>query len=353
MIKATHALLLVSGVLGNNNSDKESGDMTNDAKNALLAIFEKVAYVNENGQTYYDALEAALFPPADLESITAVFNQGSATIYTTDTLDDLRQYLIVTATYSDSTTEVVTAYTLSGTLAVGTSTITATYGGKTDTFTVTVSQYVPAGYVTDGLVFFLDGNSVESNSEWTDIIGGKTFALTNCTRTNKGVVFDGTAYGEHSGAITNDFANETIEIVLNGRSTITASTVLSQPYMNDSVGISMRFGLEVAYTPRFAIGLDATQRAYYYKQIIQDKNRISANSDRVVVNEEAATSTHTTSYAKNQTGITYVGAGRFTLEGAVGGFYVGTIHAIRIYNRKLTEAEIKANQQTDVTYYGL
>lgn len=36
--------------------------MTNDAKTALLAIFEKVAYVNENGQTYYDALQSALFP---------------------------------------------------------------------------------------------------------------------------------------------------------------------------------------------------------------------------------------------------------------------------------------------------
>lgn len=137
MIKATHALLMVSGVLGNN-SNNGSGDMTNDAKNALLAILEKVAYVNENGQTYYDALETALYPPADLVSISAVFNQGSAVIYDTDSLDTLKQYLTVTALYSDSTSEVVTTYTLSGTLTEGTSTITVSYGGKTTTFTVTV-----------------------------------------------------------------------------------------------------------------------------------------------------------------------------------------------------------------------
>lgn len=46
----------------------------------------------------------------------------------------------MTAVYSDSTTETVTDYTLSGTLTEGTSTITVGYGGKTDTFTVTVSS---------------------------------------------------------------------------------------------------------------------------------------------------------------------------------------------------------------------
>ena len=180
MIKATHALLMVSGVLGNNNSDKESGDMTNDAKNALLAIFEKVAYADDQGQTYYDALQSALFPPADLESISAVFTQGSAVIYDTDDLDVLRQYLVVTALYSDSTTDVVTAYTLSGTLAAGTSTITVSYGGKTDTFTVTVTSGALTGYtsvgtpaITDNILSVTDGNFIKTpevfspgNSTW-------------------------------------------------------------------------------------------------------------------------------------------------------------------------------------------
>lgn len=71
-----------------------------------------------------------------VDSITAVFTQGANVIYTNDSLDTLKQYLVVTANYSDNTSIVVTSYTLSGTLAEGTSTITVTYGGETDTFTV-------------------------------------------------------------------------------------------------------------------------------------------------------------------------------------------------------------------------
>lgn len=111
------------------------------AKQAIMDCFAHVAWVDEHGQQYYDALYNALFEGVTLESITAVFTQGSAVIYDDDALDILKQYLTVTATYSDSTTAVVTDYTLSGTLNAGTSTITVSYGGKTDTFTVTVTKY--------------------------------------------------------------------------------------------------------------------------------------------------------------------------------------------------------------------
>lgn len=88
--------------------------------------------------------------------ISAVFTQGTATIYNTDSLDDLRQYLVVTATYSDSTSEAVIGYTLSGTLTEGTSTITVTYQGKTDTFNVIVSLSMYYSF-TDGDISKMDG----------------------------------------------------------------------------------------------------------------------------------------------------------------------------------------------------
>ena len=79
---------------------------------------------------------------ATLSSIDAVFTQGTAVIYDTDSLDSLKQYLVVTAYYDDSSSETLasSAYALSGTLTAGTSTITASYSGKTDTFTVTVTH---------------------------------------------------------------------------------------------------------------------------------------------------------------------------------------------------------------------
>jgi lysophospholipase L1-like esterase len=73
-----------------------------------------------------------------LTSITAVFEQGDTTIYTTDILDSLKSYLTVRANYDDGSSEAVTAYTLSGSLNVGVNTITVSYAGKTTTFTVTV-----------------------------------------------------------------------------------------------------------------------------------------------------------------------------------------------------------------------
>ncbi len=108
-------------------------------KQALLNLLSHVAYTDEHGQDYYDALEAELFRTADLVSISAVFEQGSAVIYDTDSLDDLKQYLTVTAHYEDGTSGTITSYTLSGELTAGTSTITVSYGGNTTTFDVTVT----------------------------------------------------------------------------------------------------------------------------------------------------------------------------------------------------------------------
>ena len=104
-------------------------------------------FVNHYETLFANALNGGA-PTPTLLSITAVFNQGSATIYDTDSLDSLKQYLTVTATYDDSSTDTITTYTLSGTLTVGTSTITVTYQGKTDTFSVTVTQHsiLPSGY---------------------------------------------------------------------------------------------------------------------------------------------------------------------------------------------------------------
>ena len=81
-----------------------------------------------------------------VDYITAVYTQ-SGTVYDTDTLNSLKSDLVVTAHYTNGTTGVVTNYILSGTLTAGTSTITVSYGGKTTTFTVTVTERkIPTGY---------------------------------------------------------------------------------------------------------------------------------------------------------------------------------------------------------------
>lgn len=113
--------------------------LTNDVKASLDQLAQKVAYIDDDGSDYYNALHSALYPPANLAYITCVYTQ-SGIVYTTDSLDSLKSDLVVTAHYTDSSSEIVTTYTLSGTLTTGTSTITVSYGGKTTTFTVSVTS---------------------------------------------------------------------------------------------------------------------------------------------------------------------------------------------------------------------
>lgn len=140
----------------NNIENEIYGHLVSDEiKTALLACFQHVAWTTPDGQTYYDALESALNPPANLSYITAVYTQ-TMTVETIDPITVLRDDLVVTAHYGDGTSSRVYGYLLSGTLTEGTSIVTVTYGGKTTTFSVTVS---PA-YLTPGRTYTL--NSMDS-----------------------------------------------------------------------------------------------------------------------------------------------------------------------------------------------
>ena len=75
-----------------------------------------------------------------IRSITASFNAGNNTIYTTDTLRALKQYLTVTAHYDANSTDTIIGYDLVGTLEAGTNTITVKYMNYETTFTVTAVE---------------------------------------------------------------------------------------------------------------------------------------------------------------------------------------------------------------------
>lgn len=123
--------------------------ITDELKTILLNWCAHTAWDDTDGQTRYNALYDALYPapsPVTLVSITADYEQDRP-VYAGDDLDVLKvsDDLTVTANYSDGSSEVLgdDDYTLSGTLTAGTSTITVTYGGKTDTFNVTVTAWNP------------------------------------------------------------------------------------------------------------------------------------------------------------------------------------------------------------------
>lgn len=220
---------------------EHSGGLTSAIKNAILNCFQKVAWIDQNGQTYYNALSDALFAvtnitlnassllfnsigstqqltatlvPSDstaqvqwessdtsvvtvsssglvtsvadgnatitasvgevsatcsvsvveitVESLNAVLNASGHTFYAGDDINDIKPYLTVTATYSDSTTATIPSgsYTLSGSLVAGENTITVSYEGVSTTVTVTavasVLASISAVYTQSGYVYTTD-----------------------------------------------------------------------------------------------------------------------------------------------------------------------------------------------------
>lgn len=128
--------------------------MSDEAKYSLLNLLSDVAYATPNGAALLADLEDKLFPTRHLSSITADYEQDRP-IYDTDDLDAIKagDDLTVTANYSDGSSVVLgdDDYELSGTLTVGTSTITVSYGGKTTTISVLVTESgVYVGYESIG-----------------------------------------------------------------------------------------------------------------------------------------------------------------------------------------------------------
>jgi len=107
--------------------------------------------------TVYKANQSA----PTLNRITAAYS-GTAAIYTTTPIDNLKANLTVKALYSNGSENTLSEneYILSGTLSVGTSTVTASYEGKTTSFSVTVID-IPITIFT-----VTSGNTLTEKLQW-------------------------------------------------------------------------------------------------------------------------------------------------------------------------------------------
>jgi hypothetical protein len=118
-----------------------NANLSGTEKNLILTLFRNAAYTSGNMNATLTQLEniwsgsgdVPVNPEKTLSSISAVYSGGSVTA---GTAVSALTGIVVTAHYSDGTSATVTGYTLSGTIAEGSNTITVSYGGKTTTFTV-------------------------------------------------------------------------------------------------------------------------------------------------------------------------------------------------------------------------
>ena len=135
-------------------------DAFSDFLTDLIELIPQIAYTeeNNNGTATIESADALLTAisstggggggstDATLLSISATLSLGANKITTANSLDDLKQYLTVTGSYSDNTNRPITGYTLAGSLNRGTTTISVQYNNRSTTFTVFVYAALPSGY---------------------------------------------------------------------------------------------------------------------------------------------------------------------------------------------------------------
>lgn len=166
------------------------GTGLNDTQKALIITILRNALYSSDQSDNIDALEESFINT--VVSISASLDLHGDTIYSDDTLDVLRQYLTVSATYDDETTQTVTGYTLSGTLTVGTSTIQISYRDCTTSVSVPVSQPVVRYTVTNNLTGVTNSNTDVSIAEGNTYTGILTAETTGYIPTNVSVTVGGT-----------------------------------------------------------------------------------------------------------------------------------------------------------------
>lgn len=177
-------------------------------KDALMAVVENISiWDHPNPQTLIDNLRNALYN-ASVATISAVYTQ-TRTVYSSDSLEVLRNDLVVTATYTDGSSAVRTDYTLSGTLSAGVSTITAALDGKTVTFEVQVAAArIPATGIT-------------LSSQSVSITAGETVRLAATVEPENST--DTVVWASSEEAVATVAQDGTVTPVASGSCTITAA----------------------------------------------------------------------------------------------------------------------------------
>lgn len=200
------------------------------------------------------------------------------------------------------------------------------------------AQPLECPYITDGLVFWLDGiNKGNSAAGWQDLIGKYVFQWISRTTQGENCVI----FGSGSGAMVNKNVpvfgtGSTIEGCCSGSSNSSWQIVFIQNVImlaRDNGGTQLTF-----YTKRTGGRFNVTVPTTF---------TASANDNMALVNGVKSTTIKNSDW--NAISDFNIGS----RGGSVPYPYVGNVHSIRVYNRLLTEEEMLFNQQVDNERFNL
>lgn len=233
-----------------------------------------------------------------VESISATFNSDGVTIYTDDSLDDLKQYLTVTYTFNGNDTVLEDSdYVLSGTLVAGTNTITVSKDGKTTTFDVTVQSAldrIAYGNLTyrdifiDGNYFTLQGfeNIDVVPSVETSLPNGDTFygSFGNpLPSIDTEHVKSGTHSLKASGTISSQVKYTTLKLPIEGKVLIACNVYVNR-YVKGMCGVQFNARTDSSHAITKSAGVSQITNDFVTALTVQDYD-LSEGSQSTVTTE--------------------------------------------------------------------
>lgn len=249
---------------------------------------------------------------ATLSSISATYSGGEVSV---GTAVSALTGIVVTATYSDGSTTIVTDYTLSGTISDGENTITVSYGGKTTTFTVsgvtgTTETTEPVYRLAEAITFTKD-KVVDTGYKLLDVDKSWSVCVDHNDVARGGTVWDASP-------------NNSQGLTLSNRGNYYRTLLIASSTYKDIGNVIGNYKTIVTHTKNtnvvnYHFVLPGTTNLVTgeipYTKYLTDGNIISANARTVKI------------------------GGRY--DGTTAD-YNGTINRFEIYERVLSEAEIYA-----------
>lgn len=192
----------------------------------------------------------------------------------------------------------------------------------------------PSGYVTNGLVLHFDGKYGATSEKWVDIINGLELNNNGATLlADGGYSFNGSGHLAAGSTTQYTGTSLTVEVVFKG-----ASNMPSQCFiMADGSNTSGRF---VLFRNSSAWTFLQRERTYTYSMPSATKVSMSLSLDRGFANGVALVSGTADNWANTS---------KFTVGYSTNSSrrLKGEVYAIRIYSRRLTEAEVLTNLRVD------
>ena len=299
----------------------QEGGIPYNVKQAIKALFNDTGYGDDDGHSSEKAVITAWADTLTVVSITAVYTQ-SGTVYDCDPLDSLKSDLVVTATFDNNSTAVVTTYTLSGTLTEGTSTIGVSYEGKTTSFTVSDVEHalfnLTESFVSTGTEYIDTGVALETDSEISVLC---TFVISEFSSNS-------TASGTNDGAIFGDTKGETSNYTSLMEKKVTSGTNAGRYVWGSGFGFdaSKNF-VNINQTIKFLITMDIGTTGWTRNWYIKNVTAGTSNNGTQTKTDVLAIKGNNFFIGKQET------------SGGKQGFK-GTVSEFRIFDRILTSEEI-------------